>query len=607
MGFLVTTCSQAAESYANDSSRYGASVDTVQCGEVLICSTKLPSMRSHRPTQFGNNFVFVAGTAVYRGGRRPVDATKPEVHAQMYKEIKSGKHRAYEEATIGIYSIIYFVDGVLHAVVDPLGLYSLNYATLAGGQFAISDSAYSVARAFKLSEPHVPALVANALFVQGLQRETEFAEVHRIRRFESLTLQVDGQILVESVIPADTSDYELDPQTSCTRDIVTNYAKELLTIVSDVHTVYGTNGIGLLQTGGLDNRTIFAALMHAGIKPQTFYGVGNSSLTNTDANDLSIVRHFAQEFSLHLSILDWSTSWRSDSEELAKHLEIYGVLATTYAGSTAFLDSLQQLSSLFVDAGYFGEQLRLREWAEANAPGRRFHISEFFDGYFFGPGYGDTQRGGTSAALKQINASQREAYISEIARTEPRLYDSLESNNMSLSLDEWNRLEWIHMRQANAQFAQLLNHHTNSFPILAAGPLHNMALALPSRMLRNARFQLALIQHLYPPALSIPVYSHQKRSTVVDGSLRREQSSRRKLLNALRWVPGIANFAAQMDSFLKVSTARVRGNEDANVFNSVTQAFRTSLKVYEIPQKPSRLVYDVRLMQLHQAVLHLRR
>lgn len=99
--------------------------------------------------------------------------------------------------------------------------------------------------------------------------------------------------------------------------------------------------IGLSATGGLDTRTILAALLDQQVKPQLLYGVGNSKITNTKRTDLKIVRQLADGFDLEFYQMDWSGNHPYSEESLEKLFRTYGFKYEVYGSSQSLLSELE--------------------------------------------------------------------------------------------------------------------------------------------------------------------------------------------------------------------------------------------------------------------------
>lgn len=298
-------------------------------------------------------------------------------------------------------------------------------------------------------------------------------------------------------------------------EMVSQYSKLVTDEVTKIKKAYHLKTFALHQTGGLDNRTVFAAMMSSGIKPMTLYGIGNTSLTNTNPLDLEIVKLYEKFFGLRLHIMDWSHEWKTDRLNWDKQVFKYGFFQSLYGGSSNFFNEYERnINPIpdFVECGYFGEVLRQREWAYqgVNSRTKGYNFNQFLCDYLFGPGYGGLLDDRFSDKLKEIRESIRKSYLYELQKNQFKFDDHAKEQNF-FSIDDWNKVEWVHMRNGNSQFVSFLNLFTSSIAIFSTEQLHDFALNVPAKYLQNGKFQLAVINKLYPEALKIPILSHGKK------------------------------------------------------------------------------------------------
>lgn len=162
----------------------------------------------------------------------------------------------------------------------------------------------------------------------------------------------------------------------------------------------------------------------------------------------------------------------------------------------------------FIECGYYGEVLRQREWAyqreDSNSEG--YTLNEFLNGYLFGPGYGGLHHDAFTKLFKEVREKVAKDYESELRKA--KFSETDNDGNLFFTIDNWSKLEWMHMRNCNSGTVNYLNDYTSSIAIFGTEKLHNFALNLPSHFLQNGRFQLAVIFKLFPEALEVPILTH---------------------------------------------------------------------------------------------------
>lgn len=208
----------------------------------------------------------------------------------------------------------------------------------------------------------------------------EFIKVSKVKGFSINKLKIKkSKWLFSNYLSSDFDEQE----------IANEYAELIKKYINIIQKNF-TDSVGIHQTGGLDNRTVLAAFLNKGIKPRMFYGVGNSRLTNTKAEDLKIVKSYQECFGLELKLMDWSNNLNVIKKQDWHHLFLMqGLLYNIYGGSESFFESYENLSvdcPRFFECGYFLENLRLREFArDIKEP---MSIEAFVDEYLLNGAYG---------------------------------------------------------------------------------------------------------------------------------------------------------------------------------------------------------------------------
>ena len=99
------------------------------------------------------------------------------------------------------------------------------------------------------------------------------------------------------------------------------------------------------MTAGLDARISLATYLSVGAKPNLYYGIGNSFLTNTQDTDLQIDHKFEEAFDLSFTPLKWETPQKID-QDWDEVINDYGFYAYIYGGSKEIFSFFRKLSYL---------------------------------------------------------------------------------------------------------------------------------------------------------------------------------------------------------------------------------------------------------------------
>lgn len=439
--------------------------------------------------------VVAVGTCVFNGkvGREALE--------DMYVAF-AGSVRDMRKRALGNYCVVIVKSGHCCVFTDKYHTIKTYVREGLGGKYAIANSLYALAHVPGPAAVDTDALVEESFLVASVGQRTPFRDIRQLFGYECLRVTASS---IETVPVPIESDFAYVKGLGF-EEMVEDFSGLVKEEVHYISSHWGES-VGLHQTGGLDNRTVFAALMNAGCRPRTFYGVGNTVLTNTKHGDREIVRAYAARFHLDLHEMDWSHDFVQDVANWGSLVDRYGFLYALYGGSQRFFheyETVIQPLPAFMECGYFGEVLRQREWAYLRREAKsEYTLQEFVNGYLLGGGYGDFGNVRFAREFHRLPAQVLESYRMQ-----------LQANGITLEegekfgLDLWNKVEWVHMRNANSLVLNFLNDFTSSFAFFSTERLHDFALEVPAEFLQHARFQLAVIRRLFPDALEVPIWSH---------------------------------------------------------------------------------------------------
>jgi len=447
------------------------------------------------------DFIAVIGTLIYDNKK------KDQCLEELYNNFNHDDIVKFRGDIIGNYSILIRKNDEISIFTDRYNVIQLFYYN-EGDSFALSNSCWHLAKSLSLKDINQVALLEEAMLISPVGRSTPFNDIKRLFGDTAIRISQNGKFLLKDL---PVMDNYLNINHISFDDAVVKYSDLIKKEFSKICTAYSGMSFGLQQTGGLDNRTIFSALMNLGVKPRTFYGIGNTVLTNTKNSDLSIVHKYKDRFSLNLHIMNWNHDWENDKDNWHEQVLNYGFSHSLYGGSSNFFAEFEnRIVDMpdFIECGYYGEVLRQREWAyqRKDSKPEGYTLNEFLNGYLFGPGYGGLHHDNFTRLFKEVRDKVSKDYEFELRKA--NLIERDKEGNLYFSIDNWSKLEWMHMRNCNSTTVNFLNDYTSSIAIFGTEKLHDFALNIPSRFLQNASFQLAVINKLFPDALEVPILTH---------------------------------------------------------------------------------------------------
>lgn len=236
--------------------------------------------------------------------------------------------RTFREEAWGHYGLLFAdTSGAGVAFVDPNADMPLYFSVIEGRGWVLS------------SRLDVTALVSGArvfdatgFWVPDIGHKTAIRRIIRLGANEALVFEQSRADLRKIKIPP--KKLELDLATSSTiQSAVDKYA----TFVKQYFGKLGSFSVGLNTTGGLDTRTLLAALLATSQKPQLLYGVGNSKLTNTVEQDRRAFEKLTRFTALSSYQMNWNGSQPHDPDYLDDVWSRFGVERGGYSFSEGLI------------------------------------------------------------------------------------------------------------------------------------------------------------------------------------------------------------------------------------------------------------------------------
>lgn len=443
------------------------------------------------------DFCSVVGTCIYK------NSIGKEALKSIYDDFNGDIEQTRENA-LGNYLMAIRKNNKIFVFVDKYQIIKTFYFNTDNDWF-ITNSLADIGNVLDNIQVNEFAFMQETMLLGTIGTHSLFKNVFRLFGFQFITIN-GGSQKTFSIVDLPYSRVRRDFSRRTIESAVDEYAEIIQSKFEPVARVFGDN-LAIHQTGGLDNRTVFSAFMNLGCKPRIMYGVGNSVLTNTKNEDLSICKEYQNKFDLDFHEMNW----REDFIDAKKHwpnlFERYGFNFNIYGGSRAFFNEYEgniKPYPKFMEFGYFLENLRLREYA-MNKGTSRFYVEDFVADYLFCKGYGNLTQ---SMGFYQ-NFEGLKKYTSDTIKRFMNLYEiGVES---SFTLNDFDQVRWIHSRNCDSVLVNFVNEFAPSIAMFSLPELHEFPFDLPASWRANGKFQLMLINKLYPKALDIPIFSHCRK------------------------------------------------------------------------------------------------
>lgn len=272
--------------------------------------------------------------------------------------------------------------------------------------------------------------------------------------------------------------------------VVDNLETEFRLIATALKKCFG-NDIGVSMTGGLDSRLVLSALCSVGIKPNLFYGIGNSQFVPTQSPDLNIVKQFSTSFELKLQVQDWTTPDKID-KDWNDLINKYGFAANQYSGSKNFNTSLETQNVSFINFGYFGEIYRNVKYVEFSSK-KEFTVDDFLNNCYI------------EKDLTGVIPNYR-LYKSHLRAKIEKTCLNLGMKPNQLTAHDMAILDFEKRKKSDTELIRLSNQINYSFPILAENSLLPSVLCNP-KYKKNAKLMLMLIDRLCSDMMDIQFFT----------------------------------------------------------------------------------------------------
>ena len=255
---------------------------------------------------------------------------------------------------------------------------------------------------------------------------------------------------------------------------------------------------GVFLTGGQDSRLSLALLLAIDMPTTLYYGIGDSSDTATQQEDLNIVEQIAKTFSLPINKMNWKNS---DQINIDQYLKKYGELFMCYnMNKNVMREFEEKIKTELVAFGYFGEVYRTIEAIEEYKKDN-FTLDEFVDELYLK----------TSAEL--FNEGAYKEYRTIIKKQYEEICGIKEIDPNHLTKNDFQKLNTVYRQRWDTQMNNFANQFFYSLPLFGNKMLTDQAEQVTYNDRLNSKFLMKCIGDLEPMLLQVPFFSHIKAKT----------------------------------------------------------------------------------------------
>ena len=478
-----------------------------------------------------NCFIGIAGTLIYKG---KLGLSALTLILNDFKQYNFDID-ILRQNCIGNYICAIKIENNIYIFCDPNNIFYAYYF-YDGQNWAISNCLYELEKSLDECNPKINWYV---LFEEMYSRciwgdETVFNNIFRLAGDCYLNIDLLNHSLVKTKLRK-----HIQIKYCSFDNIANDFIKSYTLINNTIKNVFN-NKISLAVTGGLDSRFLLSGLLHVGCKPKLLYGISNSRLIPTKAEDKQIVQTMSNRLGLPLQYLNWNVKEPIDSnwEDL---IDKYGFLARVYSGIKPFHDSIEQDDSDLICWGYFGEAYTYDNNLKSN-----FDIDHYCDSYI-------------GKRAKTLLNSNFDVYSSGIKAKIMSSAEELGLNPTNNTVDFWIKLELLKRCKSDSALINLCNQHRYSIALLGEPKLMDFAY-IPATYKKNRRFLLHIMNIIFPSLLNIPIFSHEEIRKIDPSKLELSYSFRHHVVEKLNFAisnnkmrSGLVNIYRKMNS---------KGNQD---------------------------------------------
>ena len=431
----------------------------------------------------GEDFVSVVGTVIYK------DSIGKEALKKVYDDF-TGDVNIIRYNILGNGAFIIKKGEDIPVFNDFLSLFNIFYSEN-GGNIYISNDLYDVCYLCNGLEADPDNLILRSLIYGPYGGDTEIKGVKFLQDCEKIVIDAKTGKYKLSKVDIDWGGHE----NYSYEEIVSKMGDFVKSAAATLVKHFGTPALS--STGGLDNRWNLAALLAVGCKPDLYYGIGNSSMTNTYSEDLNVNKKYQEKYGLNLNVISWKNAnpIYSDWDEYEK---LYGFHSVHYSACKDFNENYRNIKNKLILMGFFGEIHRIDDNSYMDDVNfRDVTLDEYIDMYPIGHYWDETQL--LFKNKERIHAHLKEKLLPLCEKW------GINPNQIRAKDDIFLWLERMH-RSDNFMINLMNRHHFCIFLNAQCQIVKLLTMVHPEKK-SKARFQIDVIKYMCPSIMDIPIFS----------------------------------------------------------------------------------------------------
>jgi hypothetical protein len=411
-----------------------------------------------------------------------------------FVDFVSGGVRAVQTNAIGHYAVAVKRGNDVTVFTDPQGSLNLYYMH--------DDKFWFIANSLSVCASALPAhkIDATKLLVAAVQsslpgEDTFYSGVKRL--FGTQQIRIDLRNETFQVEPVPELESTLDWNLPTIEGAIEQYQGEVRAVFQQLSAV---GNVGLFATGGLDSRTVLAALLDQKASVHLMYGIGDTKLTDYDLADLGIVKSIAKRYDIPFRQLDWSGTQPHNEHKLHQLFQTYGFKYEIYGAPESFLKTFSgetaSYPQLFL-GGYSPAFTNSKPW---ELKPRTFFFEDLIsDAMHYQKGLIEDSR-----CIADM-ASYKAAFVAE---TRVALdCAGIIFPDTGVSLETFVKAKLFLYIRAESRYLNFVNAFGHYIAPFLMKRLYDPLLKVPFKYRAKDEFQLRLIHALAPGLVELPLFS----------------------------------------------------------------------------------------------------
>lgn len=397
-----------------------------------------------------HNHYFTPSGGIYIVGTPIHDKIAPlDIPKYVYESFSLKNIAKIQKELLGIWAVFVVKDDKIYCFNDYYGLYDIFYFNK-DNNYVIGNALSDIIPAQSNIEFDEFPFVMENCFTGAFPGITMFKDIFKLKGNQFIEVNSDTfSVRQFNQEPIVTGFNSVEESISYISDGLLYYCKK----ISDYF-----GNVAMLMTGGLDSRLLFAGFNSVCANIVNIHGISNGSCKE----DKEIVDDISKFYNKRLEYLDWSYEDIFSLDNQAKVFNEIGFYNWMDAGNHQYFDEIKRIAKQtnFLQAGYFCEALRLREWAE-NKGGQVFSIYDYIDDYY-------------------LNDTFKSLYPNIIKFREYLIFNFIsllreigyEGDVKEIPMDLFEKFRWIMARFSDSRYTVMINLYMPSFLVMGIPKIH---------------------------------------------------------------------------------------------------------------------------------------